>query len=129
MIGVRVDDQRHAGLEDQVDLLEHRRPPVHIEPQTVAAYARVLRRHILAETVASKYFVLRARDLSRRRSGAHGGDTGFECLVVYSEGALLRLARPSTHGVSSVVTRSPATRRRSVGGCMPRTSLPPEPRI
>ena len=38
-----------------------------------------------------------APDLSRRGSGAHGGDTGFECFVVYSEGALLRLARASQH--------------------------------
>src|SRR5712691_12460492 len=43
--------------------------------------------------MAAKHLVLRACDVSSRRSRAYRSDTGFKRLVVYSEGQLLRLAR------------------------------------
>src|SRR5437867_13421285 len=33
MIGVRMDDEGHVGLEIQVDVLEHSGPPVYVEAQ------------------------------------------------------------------------------------------------
>src|SRR4030081_929600 len=39
MIGIRMDYERHVGLEVQVDVLEHGGSPVHIESQAVAANA------------------------------------------------------------------------------------------
>src|SRR5882672_4156413 len=97
MIGVRMDYERHVGLEIQVDVLEQSGSPVDIESQAVAAHAGVLRGYVLAEAMAAKYFVLRPRDVSSRRSRAYRRDTGFERLVVYSEGPLLRFARFSEH--------------------------------
>src|ERR1700704_5606146 len=35
MIGIRMDDERHVGLEFQVDILEQSGTPIHIEPQAV----------------------------------------------------------------------------------------------
>src|SRR6266852_4525255 len=39
MIGVRMDDERHVGLEIQIDVLEDGGPPVYVESQAVAAHA------------------------------------------------------------------------------------------
>src|SRR6266853_6775795 len=89
MIGVRMDDERHVGLEIQIDVLEHGGPPVYVEAQPVAAHAGVFRGHVVAEAMAAKYFVLRPRDVSRVGSGANGRDTGFESLVVEGESPLL----------------------------------------
>src|SRR5258706_9182136 len=97
MIGIRMDYERHAGLEFQVDVLEQSGSPVHIEPQPVPAHAGVLRCHIVAETMVAKYFVLGPSDVSSRGPRAHSRDTGFERLVVYREDALLRFARFSEH--------------------------------
>src|ERR1041385_5667950 len=97
MIGVRMDDERHVGLEIQIDVLEHGGSPVHVETQAVAAHAGVFGGHVVAEGMAAKYFVLRSRDVARLGSGANGLDAGFECLVVDGEGAFLRLARFSEH--------------------------------
>src|SRR6266702_1005978 len=36
MIGVRMDNERHVGLEDQIDDLEHGGLAVHVKAQTVA---------------------------------------------------------------------------------------------
>src|SRR5256885_17208706 len=93
MIGVRMDDERHVGLEIQIDVLEHRGSPVYVEPQAVAAHAGVFGGHVVAEAMAAKYFVLRSRDVTRLGSRANGRDAGFECLVVDGEGAFLRLGR------------------------------------
>src|SRR6266853_2634007 len=89
MIGVRMDNERHVGLEIQIDVLEHGGPPVYVEAQAVAAHAGVFRGHVVAEAMAAKYFVLRPRDVSRVGSGANGRDTGFESLVVEGESLLL----------------------------------------
>src|SRR5216684_1058509 len=97
MIGIRMDYERHVGLEVQVDVLEHGGPRVDVKPQAVAANAGVFRGHVVAKAVAAKHLVLRPRDVSSRRSRAYRGDTGFKRLVVYSEGPLLRLARFSEH--------------------------------
>src|SRR6266571_8838099 len=78
MIGVRMDNERHVGLEDQIDVLEHGGSPVHVKAQTVAAHAGVLGGHVVAEAMVAKYFVLRSRDVSRPGSGANGRDAGFE---------------------------------------------------
>src|SRR6267378_2665805 len=66
MIGIRMDYERHVGLEFQVDVLEQSGWPVNIESQAVAAHAGVLRSHVVAEAMAAKYFVLRPRDVSSR---------------------------------------------------------------
>src|SRR6266705_4805502 len=97
MIGVRMDNERHVGLEAQIDVLEHGGWPVYIKAQTVAAHAGVLRGHVVAEAMVAKYLVLRSRDVSRPGSGANGRDARFERLVVYSEGPLMRFARFSEH--------------------------------
>src|SRR5437773_5748352 len=97
MIGVRMDNERHVGLEIQIDVLEHGGSPVHVKAQTVAAHAGVLGSHVAAQAMGAKYFVLRSRDVSRPGSGANGRDAGFESLVVDSEGAFLRRARFSEH--------------------------------
>src|SRR5216683_7833038 len=97
MIGVRMDNERHVGLEIQIDVLEHGGSPVYVKAQTVAAHARVLRGHIVAESMVAKYLVLRSRDISRPGSGANGRDAGFESLVVDGEGAFLRPARFPEH--------------------------------
>src|SRR5882762_4209477 len=39
MIRVRMDDERHVGLEIEVDVLEHGGPPVYVESQAVPAHA------------------------------------------------------------------------------------------
>src|SRR5438132_1491659 len=54
MIGVRMDNERHVGLEVQIDVLEHGGLPVYIKAQTVAAYAGVLRCHVVAEAMVAK---------------------------------------------------------------------------
>src|SRR5882762_5016513 len=97
MIGVRMDDERHVGLEFHIDVLEHGGSPVYVEAQTVAAYASVFRAHVLAQALIAKYFVLRSRDVSRPGARANSRDAGFESLVVDSEGAFLRPARFSEH--------------------------------
>src|SRR6266853_3931247 len=97
MIGVRMDNERHVGLEVQIGVLEQSGSPVDIESQTVTAHAGVLRGHVVAEAMVAKHLVLRPRDLSRLGSGANGRDAGFESLVVDSEGAFLRFARFSEH--------------------------------
>src|SRR6267378_2729175 len=103
MIGVRMDDERHVGLEIQIDVLEHGGPPVYVEAQAVAAHASVFRGHVVAEAMAAKYFVLRPRDVSRVGSGANGRDTGFESLVVDGESPLLGGARfPENEGAADL---------------------------
>src|SRR5438309_853236 len=97
MIGVRMDDERHVGLEIQIDVLEHGGSPVYVESKAVAAHAGVFGGHVVAEAMVAKYLVLRPRDVTRFGSGANGRDAGFECLVVDGEGAFLRLARFSEH--------------------------------
>src|SRR5712691_2339288 len=97
MIGIRMDDERHVGLEFQVDILEQSGSPVHIESQAVAAHAGVLRCHIVAETMVAKYFVLGPCDVPSRGPRAYRRDARFERLVVYREDALLRFARFSEH--------------------------------
>src|SRR5882762_11331093 len=97
MIGVRMDDERHVGLEIQIDVLEHRGSPVYVEAQTVAAHAGVIRGHVVAEAMITKYVVLRSRDVSRLGSGANGCDAGFESLVVDGVGPLLGGARFPEH--------------------------------
>jgi len=37
MIGVRMDDERHVGLEIEIDVLEHGGSPVYVETQAVAS--------------------------------------------------------------------------------------------
>src|SRR5882762_7316399 len=56
MIGVRMDNERHVGFEDQIDVLEHGGSPVYIKAQAVAADAGVLGGHVVAEAVVAKYF-------------------------------------------------------------------------
>src|SRR5712691_4374698 len=97
MIGVRMDDERHVGLEFHIDVLEHGGSSVYVEAQTVAAYAGVFRGHVIAEALIAKYFVLRSRDVSRLGAGADGRDAGFESLVVDGEGLFLDRARFSEH--------------------------------
>src|SRR5437879_597874 len=97
MIGVRMDDERHVGLEFQIDVLEHGGAPVYIKPQTVAAHAGVFRGYVVAKAMAAKHLVLRSRNVSRLGAGANRRDAGFESLVVDGEGAFLRFARFSDH--------------------------------
>src|SRR6267143_5197273 len=97
VIGVRMDNQRHVGLEIQIDVLEHGGSPVYIKAQTVAAHAGVLRGHVVAETMVAKYLVLRSCDVSCLGAGANRRDAGFESLVIDGEGAFLRPARFSEH--------------------------------
>src|SRR5438045_1318571 len=49
MIGIRMNDERHVGLEFQVDVLEHRGPRVDVKPQAVPAHAGVFRGHVVAK--------------------------------------------------------------------------------
>src|SRR5258706_14581894 len=97
MIRVRMDGERHVGLEIEVDVLEHGGPPVYVESQAVAAHAGVFRGHVVAETMMAKHLVLRPRDVSRVGSGANGRDAGLESLVVDSEGPFLVRARSPEH--------------------------------
>src|SRR5213083_750077 len=97
MIGVRMDNERHVGLEIQIDVLEHGGSPVHVKAQTVAAHAGVFRGHVVAEAMIAKYLVLRSRDVSRLGAGANRRDAGFESLVVEREGPFLGRARFSEH--------------------------------
>src|SRR5258706_10015940 len=97
MIGVRMDDERHVGLEIQIDVLEHRGSPVYVKAQAVAAHAGVLGGHIVAEAGVAKYVVLRSRDVSRLGSGANGCDAGLESLVVDGVGPFLSGARFPEH--------------------------------
>src|SRR6266853_1880907 len=76
MIGIRMDDERHVGLEAQFDVLEQGRSPVYIKSQTMAAYPGVLRCHVVAEAMVAKYVVLRSRGVFRLGSGANGRDAG-----------------------------------------------------
>src|SRR3989440_12193653 len=91
MIGVRMDDERHVGLEIQIDVLEHRGSPVYVETQAVAAHAGGFGGHVLAEAMAAKYFVFRSRDVTRLGSRGDGPEAGFQGLRVYGEGAVLLL--------------------------------------
>src|SRR5882762_6363988 len=103
MIGVRMDDERHVGLEIQIDVLEHRGPPVYVEAQAMAAHAGVFRSHVVAEAMAAKYVVLRSRDVSRLGSGANGCDAGLESLVVDGVGPFLSGARfPENEGAADL---------------------------
>src|SRR5882762_6057821 len=97
MISVRMNNERHVGLEVQIDVLEHGGSRVYIKAQTVAAYAGVLRCHVVAEAMVAKYLVLRSRDVSCLGAGANRRYPGFESLVVDSENAFLRFARFSEH--------------------------------
>src|SRR2546421_13123902 len=115
MIGVRMDDERHVGLEIQIDVLEHGGSPVHVESQAVAAHARVLRGHVVTEAVIAKYLVLRPRDVSRLGSRANRRDAGFESLVVYREDALLRCARFSEHESAADLRVIPVHARSQLG--------------
>src|SRR5258708_9707583 len=97
VIGIRMDYERHVGLEVQVDVLEQSGSPVHIESQAVAAHAGVFRGHVVAEAIAAKRLLLCLCDIPRRRPGANCRDAGCQRLVVYSVGSLLRFARFSEH--------------------------------
>src|SRR5882672_1896411 len=97
VVGIRMDYERHVGLELQIDVLEHRGPRVDVKPQTVPAHAGVLRCHIVAEVMVAKYFVLGPCDVPSRGPRAYRRDARFERLVVYREDALLRFARFSEH--------------------------------
>src|SRR6267154_4838208 len=97
MIGIRMNYERHVGLEFQIDVLEHRGPRVDVEPQAVPAHAGVFRGHVVAEAMVAKYFVLGPCDVSGRSPRAYRRDARFERLVVYREDALLRFARFSEH--------------------------------
>src|SRR5437016_10599247 len=97
MIGVRMDDKRHVGLEIQIDVLEHGRSPVYVETQAVAAHAGVFGGHVVAEAMAAKYLVLRSRDVTRLGSGANRRYAGFEGLVIDGEGPFLDRTRLPEH--------------------------------
>src|SRR5882762_1375387 len=71
MIGIRMDYERHVGLELQIDVLEHRGPRVDVKPQAVPAHAGVFRGHVLAETMVAKHFVLGPCDVPSRGPRAY----------------------------------------------------------
>src|SRR6267154_2226709 len=125
MIGIRMDYERHVGLEFQLDVLEQSGSPVHIESQAVPAHAGVLRCHIVAETMVAKYFVLGPCDVPSRGPRAYRRNARFERLVVYSEDALLRFARFSEHEgaadlrVIAVHARGQLSRHQVAGGEAP----------
>src|SRR5258706_11756420 len=47
MIGIRMNYERHVGLEFQVDVLENCGPRVDVEPEAVPAHAGVFRGHVV----------------------------------------------------------------------------------
>src|SRR5437763_15074509 len=53
MIGVRMDDERHVGLEIQIDVLEHGGSPVHVETQARAAPVGGFRGTVVAVAMAA----------------------------------------------------------------------------
>src|SRR5256885_5623625 len=57
MIGVRMDNERHVGLEIQIDVLEHGGSPVHVDIHAVAADAGVVRWPVAAHAMAAKNFL------------------------------------------------------------------------
>src|SRR5690348_4834980 len=93
MIRIGVYDQRHAGNERRIDVLQDMRLGIAEQPEAMATHSRPLAGHIVAETVLAKDIVLGARHVGGGCAGPHRRDPGFQCLAKDAKRAALRLGR------------------------------------